>query len=98
MSGLRQVVSCPGPAHPAFGKRPQTRKIHIGLEGFCTFMGFSNICKCLLSICIYMKFGAVIVVLLKIPGFWDVPLCLDEWFLVFRRIIGPSEHLQLLPH
>jgi len=23
---------------------------------------------------------------------------LDEWFLVFRRIIGPSEHLQLLPH
>lgn len=45
-----------------------------------------------------MKFGAVIVVLLKIPGFWDVPLCLDEWFLVFRRIIGPSEHLQLLPH
>jgi len=84
MSGLWQVLSCPGPAHPAFGKRPQTRKIHFVLEGFCTFMRFSNICKCLLSISIYMKFEAVIVVLLKSPGFWDVPLCHwmhGSWYL-----------------
>ena len=83
MSGLRQVLSCPGPAHPAFGKRPQTRKINFGL-GFCTFMGFSNICRSLLSISIHMKFEALIVVLLKIPGFWNVPLCHwmnSSWYL-----------------
>jgi len=38
-------------------------------------MGFSNICKSLLSISIYMTFEALTVVLVKIPGFWDVPLC-----------------------
>lgn len=84
MSGLRQVLSCPGPANPTFGKRPQTRKIHFGLEGFCTFMGFLNICKSLLSISIYMKFEVLIVVLLKIPDFWDVPVCHwmnGSWYL-----------------
>lgn len=83
MSGLRQVLSCPGPAHPAFGKRPQTRKIHFGLEGFCIFMRFSNICK---SISIHMKCEALIVVLLKIPGFGDVQLC--HWINGFWYLEG----------
>jgi len=97
MSGLRQVVSCPGPAHPAFGKRPQTRKIHFGLG----FLHFHGIFKYLQMLAKHQHIYEVwacysgVAEDSRLLGCATMPL--DEWFLVFRRLIGPSEHLQLLP-
>jgi hypothetical protein len=60
-------------------------------------MGFSNICKSLLSISMYMTFEALIGGVAEDSRLLGcATVLLDAWFLVLRKIIGPSQHLQPL--